>query len=238
MVDPRVYLVIFGLVAFVAAILFLAKIYWRNQAKKAAMSDVKTDTFTDARDGKVYKCVEVGGKTWMAENLNYETEGSWCYDDDKGNGAKYGRLYTWEAARSACPEGWRLPTLREWCNCLVDEVGGPVAAGKNLKSKAGWKNGGNGVDAYGCAFTPGGFRHKEGCYDFIEESGFWWSDSDNEDTGEIFYLELDYRFDGVNIDSWDAENGFSVRYVKDGRLTIHPLQAMFPWPMSSEEYNK
>ena len=59
-------------------------------------------TMTDERDGKVYKTfsIEVEGETftWLAENLNYAVDNSWCYEDDPANCEKYGRLYsTWAA---------------------------------------------------------------------------------------------------------------------------------------------
>lgn len=35
-------------------------------------------SFTDKRDGKKYKTITVGGKTWFAQNLDYWTDSSFC----------------------------------------------------------------------------------------------------------------------------------------------------------------
>lgn len=50
------------------------------------------DTWTDTRDNQIYKIVTLGDQTWLAQNFNFENEGSFCYDDEQENCDKYGRL--------------------------------------------------------------------------------------------------------------------------------------------------
>ena len=50
----------------------------------------------------------------MAENLNFETAGSFCPEGDSRNCKRLGRLYSWAEAKSVCPEGWRLPTKEDF----------------------------------------------------------------------------------------------------------------------------
>jgi len=78
---------------------------------------VKTDSnrtsyYIDSRDNKKYKIVYIGGKWWFAENLNFEIEGSTKQQDK--NTKLYNRFYTWDAAKSACPQDCKLPTDNDW----------------------------------------------------------------------------------------------------------------------------
>ena len=78
-------------------------------------------TMTDARDNKNYKLMQIGGKLWMAEDLNYSGVTSECYNEQEDKCKTNGRLYTYNSAQKACPTGWRLPTREEAQAALNDE---------------------------------------------------------------------------------------------------------------------
>lgn len=70
--------------------------------------------FTDPRDNQSYPVVTIGDQAWMSARLKYKTGDSYCYQDLESNCDKYGRLYTWHAAKKACPAGWHLPRMAEF----------------------------------------------------------------------------------------------------------------------------
>ena len=161
----------------------------------------------DDRDGQTYKTVKIGGQWWMAQNLNYETDSSFCYKDSVEFCEKYGRLYTWDAVVDVCPDGWHLPTKAEW-ETLFTEVGGQSIAGKVLRSQTGWYN--NGMDGVGFSALPAGARHYDGTFlDDGYHGNFW-----NTTEGNINVL-LDEKGDDVWVSDWVKNFGFSVRCLQD-----------------------
>lgn len=168
--------------------------------------DFEYGEMIDTRDGKAYKTIQIGSQTWMAENLNYETVNSYCYENDPANCEKYGRLYTSDSLLNACPEGYHLPTAEEFAT-LISNVGGEEIAGKMLKSIAGWEeyelsgtgvyNDGNGIDKYGFNALPGG----SGVGDIGKSSGFWSVRGDYEDSFLPYYSDPDSYY-SLRLDSY------------------------------------
>ena len=187
----------------------------------ALMAVVSTaaESFTDSRDGQTYRTVKIGNQVWMAENLNFKTDSSWCYDDNPKNCKKYGRLYEWKTAMKACPDGWHLPSMDEF-RILVNTVGGEKIAGEKLKSKSGWNDGGNGSDAFGFSALPAGVWFDGGITGddagFSEETvgtGFWGAtENANKELCEMNLVDADnapyFNYRGRGF-------GNSVRCVKD-----------------------
>ena len=138
-------------------------------AMNACDSNSEIGTMTDSRNGQTYKTVKIGNQVWMAENLNFKTDSSWCFKDVESNCQKYGRLYSWNAAKSACPADWHLPSKAEF-ETLFKAVGGTqdkedekkwMGAGTKLKSTSGWKS-----NAKGLAFAmPALIKSKDGLKD-------------------------------------------------------------------------
>jgi len=104
---------------------------------------IHRDSFTDTRDGKVYRTVRLGDKIWLAENLAYlprvdsvqqfsnTTPRYYVYDYTPvgadaaekianaratANYKQYGVLYNWPAVAQSeiCPTGWHAPSMEEF----------------------------------------------------------------------------------------------------------------------------
>lgn len=142
-----------------------------GQKKKV---QIEEGTYTDPRDNTVYKTITFvrvhHGKeirrTWYAENVKYDIEGSLIYNNTTEYEAAYGRLYNYEQANRACPEGWHVPTIIEWRH-LFHYFGGVHHSGKYLVS---------GMDSH-LDLLFGGFANPDGSFEGIGEHGNWW---DNE----------------------------------------------------------
>ena len=169
-------------------------------------------TFVDNRDGKKYRTVKIGSQTWMAENLNYKAQDSYCYEDKDSSCSKHGRLYKWNAAKNACPSGWHLPSKVEF-ETLFESVGGTQLASKSLTSRNGWAIRGNGMDAFGFSALPVGCRGPNGNYDLEGYGAPFWS-STEYDSDNAYNMYLRYSSAG-DIQYGDKGYGFSVRCVKE-----------------------
>jgi uncharacterized protein (TIGR02145 family) len=179
-------------------------------------------TLTDPRDGQTYQTIVIGTQTWMAENLNYETGSSWCYDDNADNCNVYGRLYTWETAVNACPAGWHLPTDAEWTT-LADLYGGVLFGGGSLKStgtlQAGtglWEEPNTGAtNESGFSCLPGGDRiHPNGEFGNMGQEAYLWSATAADGMSAWFRL-IRYNEASVGRYNTTKDFGFSVRCISD-----------------------
>ena len=179
---------------------------------KPQKGKIEGKTLTDNRDGKKYKTVIIGERTWMAENLNYEAKGSVCYDNNPENCNKYGRLYDWNTAKEACPSGWHLPSKEEWT--IDGYVGGYETAGTKLKVTSGWNRGGDGTDEFGFSALPGGGGGSSGSFSGVGEYGSWWSATER-DASRAYYQLMHYSFDFVGRDDGGKSGLSSVRCVQN-----------------------
>ncbi len=173
-------------------------------------SGVKKGTMTDPRDGQVYKTVKIGTQTWMAENLNYPTYESYCYDNEPVGCQAYGRLYTWSVAMNACPSGWHLPNREEFETLLINVGADEKERSNNLRS-TGWKNG---ADRYGFSALPAGYylsSHEEFGH-LGYKSNFWSSTEFNSSNA----YNLRIYDDSAGVGSVIGKHlGYSVRCLQD-----------------------
>jgi uncharacterized protein (TIGR02145 family) len=181
------------------------------------------ETVFDNRDRKKYKTTLIGGKRWMAENLNYHPRSgkSWCYKNYGSNCDKYGRLYDWNTAMTVCPSGWHLPSRAEWKQLAktagdATDYGYSGTAGMALKSTGGWSNKGNGTDEFGFSALPGGYRSgSDGNFLNIGNRSYWWTATEYS-SGTAYHRSIYYNHSYMNESNYNFKNdGFSIRCVAD-----------------------
>jgi uncharacterized protein (TIGR02145 family) len=155
-----------------------------------------------------YRTVEIGGQVWMAENLNCDVGGSRCYDDNPANCTTYGRLYNWDAAKSACSNGWHLPSDDEW-QTLLDFAGSEYSAGEKLKAVSM-----GGTDYYDFSALLGGCGYSSGSFYDVGFLGHWWSTSEN---GANYAYSRLMAYNSTTAFRYDYNKShyYSVRCVQD-----------------------
>jgi len=142
--------------------------------------DLTYGTVTDI-DSNVYKTIEIGTQTWMAENLkvtkyndgtpiplvtdvltwyNFTTEPAYCwyFFNESKYKKVYGALYNWYAVNTGklCPTGWHVPTDVEWVT-LIDYLGVETNVQSKLRETGitHWKD--DGYHKYIAATNESGF---------------------------------------------------------------------------------
>ena len=182
----------------------------------AASKSKKKNEFKDPRDKQTYRTVKIAGLEWLGDNLNYKTAGSFCYKDEDDQCMVYGRLYTWDAAKKACPAGFRLPTHADF-ESLWTAAGADFNAGYLIKADYGWSGDTNGNDTLKFSAMPAGNRFDDETYGNTAKFAFFWSADDTSEgvpagSARVWYLTSKSMAFGYM--SKPKNFGFSVRCVR------------------------
>lgn len=176
----------------------------------------ETGSFTDPRDGRVYRTVKIDDREWMAENLAFKTESGYSvYDNVRDYEKTHGYLYTWEVATKACPDGWHLPSMQEWW-FLSNSLGGDEQSGGKLKQAgtASWASPNTGAtNSSGFTALASGSGNDKAMEHFGKTTFFWTNVDDDDATswcGALYHDRADLALYPV-----EKKNSFSVRCIKN-----------------------
>ncbi len=173
--------------------------------------DIDYGEYLDVRDSQVYRTVQIGEQVWMAQNLNYSIEGSFCFSNNSSYCNTGGRLYQWSLARNVCPNGWHLPDTTDFgiLRDFAEQNNGGISVGNSLKSG---KN-----DVFGFAgLVNGGYQTgPNGKFSQYQRQFYWTdtADAENEDYAEVRYLEKTGNY--LAYETFRKTWSLSVRCIKD-----------------------
>ncbi len=172
------------------------------------------DKFIDPRDGNSYRTMNVGGKTWMTENLKYQLPGAGAisFDNNPNNIQNYGILYDWKTAMKSCPDGWRLPTGEEFSSIINISEGDEFWTGKN-----------SGPNSFSIQLA--GMQDYEGTFTEMDESAYFWTATEYDANEAEFFvymvtngkpiIDISRKQDMPDIHGAEKNNQYSVRCVKN-----------------------
>jgi len=160
---------------------------------------VLLDTLRDPNLEYSYKVVKMGSQTWITQNLNEIPKSGdwWCYGgkDFHENCRVYGKLYNWAAAKTVCPEGWKLPSKEDY-EILSEWDSGHLTA----------------TSVWHAVFGGEKYEDESRYYGRLDIDGNWWSSSDVGDWA--YYFRLEKGGERLNKYSQKKTYGFSVRCIK------------------------
>lgn len=211
-----VIVALIGLIGTFGAV-YLSHILEKNREKERISSEEVKGMFMDNRDGQNYIWIRLkDGKKWMSENLNYNTTDSWCYDNKNSHCAEYGRLYTWEAAMTACPSGWRLPTGKEFekiCNYYAGNSN-DWRTNARIAYKALLYGGSSKFSALqGGYYNKGGSIHFPDDFNFISRDGYYWTETENSSYAQILHFDATDNYPLIR--EFGKSLGLSCRCLQD-----------------------
>lgn len=123
----------------------------------------------------------------------------YAFDNNEDYVEEYGRLYTWEAAMHACPDGWHLPTDAQW-----DEMISTLGQNATDQLREG---GTSGFEAkMGGLKLGNSFRN-------MGELGLHWTSIENDDHATTKLIV--FNEPNVNTDNNTKSCGASVRCIRD-----------------------
>jgi uncharacterized protein (TIGR02145 family) len=199
-----------------------------SKTRNVQTDSYKYDSFTDIRDGKVYKTIQIGSQVWLAENFAYKPKygNYWFYNNDSMNLKNCGYLYNWRTAKKVVPKGWHLPTLSEWGK-LYEYLGGNDSLVFNSIKEQG-NSGLNILYAGYCSTiysTESPFKYKIDFTDIGTDAYFWIADKGkytslgynyilgSSNYSPVFHVYSHLR--GAHFINEERDCGLSVRLIKD-----------------------
>lgn len=175
--------------------------------------------FTDKRDNRTYKTIDIGHTKWMAENLKFETDSSVCNggtrDIKSFSCNRYGRYYLYEDALTACPAGWRLPTKEEFDTLVY------IAPSKKARYLVSEENDTyKGYNTLGFSLIMKGYIWN-GRDDFRDTASYLWSSTVYKDSAvyTLVAYRVGYTDSAYVSKAYAKENSkFNVRCVSEEKV--------------------